>query len=224
MAVELRLIDGAAEALGATVGPVEFEADCIERWQDSLTARAFSQRTIDGSVPVLERFLSRCGCPVWQVSRERHRPGDGRAVRWGPGGLDQIRIPADLQGFLCLRRSVVHGVEVEQRFGVVMVNPVDAFNSPAHVGSGLEASRPPPTPQRLEDFFRALARPDRHGSQIRHRSARLHLVSHLATSATSLRSRCRARSTSSFRSGTHRSGSSRRCATWSHIVRRTTGT
>lgn len=152
VAVELRLIDGEAEALGAAVGPVEFEAGCIERWQDSLTARAFSQRTIDGSVPVLERFLSRCGCPVWQVSRDDI---DRVMTDLADGGLAASTRSGYLQIFKGFYAFVEarHGVEVEQRFGVVMVNPVDAFNSPAHVGSGLEATRPPPTPQRLEDFF-----------------------------------------------------------------------
>jgi site-specific recombinase XerD len=46
-----------------------------------------------------------------------------------------------------------HAVEVQQRFGVVMVNPVDMFNSPVHVGSGWDASRPPPSPARLDAFF-----------------------------------------------------------------------
>ncbi len=152
VAVELRLIDGEAEALGAAVGPVEFEAGCIERWQDSLTARAFSQRTIDGSVPVLERFLSRCGRPVWQVSRDDI---DRVMADLSDGGLAASTRSGYLQIFKGFYAFVEarHGVEVEQRFGVVMVNPVDAFNSPVHVGSGLEASRPPPTPQRLEDFF-----------------------------------------------------------------------
>ena len=39
--LELRLVDGGIEAVAEMVGPVEFEANCVERWQDSLTARAY---------------------------------------------------------------------------------------------------------------------------------------------------------------------------------------
>ena len=49
--------------------------------------------------------------------------------------------------------SSVTQVEVERRFGVVMVNPVDGFNSPTHVASGCEAAPAPPTVERLEEFF-----------------------------------------------------------------------
>ena len=89
---------------------------------------------------------------MWQVSRDDI---DRVMADLSDGGLAASTRSGYLQIFKGFYAFVEarHGVEVEQRFGVVMVNPVDAFNSPVHVGSGLEASRPPPTPQRLEDFF-----------------------------------------------------------------------
>jgi len=150
--VELRLVDGGTEAVAKSVGPVEFEANCMERWQDSLTVRAYSQRTIDGSVPVLERFLARCGRSVWEVSRDDI---DRVMTDLADGGLAASTRSGYLQIFKGFYAFVEqrHAVEVEQRFGVVMVNPVDGFNSPTHVASGWEATLPPPTVERLEDFF-----------------------------------------------------------------------
>jgi integrase/recombinase XerD len=150
--VELRLVEGGASADGAVLGPVEFEAGCIERWQDSLTARSYSQRTIDGSVPVLERFLGQCGRPVWQVSREDI---DRVMNQLADAGLAPATRAGYLQAFKGFYAFIEarHSAEVEQRFGVTMVNPVDPFNSPTHVGSGFGAASPPPTPRRLEEFF-----------------------------------------------------------------------
>ena len=124
----------------------------MERWQDSLTARAFSPRTIDGSVPVLERFLARCGRSVWEVGRDDI---DRVMTDLADAGLAPSTRAGYLQVFKGFYAFVEqrHGLEVQQRFGVVMVNPVDAFNSPTHVASGCEATRPPPTQQRLEEFF-----------------------------------------------------------------------
>jgi integrase/recombinase XerD len=150
--LELRLVDGGTEAVAETVGPVEFEANCMERWQDSLTVRAYSQRTIDGSVPVLERFLARCGRAVWEVSRDDI---DRVMTDLADGGLAASTRSGYLQIFKGFYAFVEqrHGVEVERRFGVVMVNPVDGFNSPTHVASGCEATPAPPTVERLEEFF-----------------------------------------------------------------------
>jgi hypothetical protein len=68
--VRLRLVDGEVGPVSDRLAPAEFEALCVERWEDSLVARSFSRRTIDGAVPVLERFLARCGRPVWLISRD----------------------------------------------------------------------------------------------------------------------------------------------------------
>jgi site-specific recombinase XerD len=148
----LRLVDGGVEAVGQVVGPAEFEAVCVERWQDSLVARAFSQRTIDGAVPVLERFLARCGQPVWLVSRDDIDRVMTDLVDAGIAASTRAGYLQTFKGFYAFVEAR-YAVEVEQRFDVVMINPVDAFNSPTHVGSGWEATCPPPTPERLEAFF-----------------------------------------------------------------------
>jgi integrase/recombinase XerD len=149
--VELRLVGGSSEA-PEVLDPVEFEAGCLERWQDSLVARAFSQRTIDGAVPVLERFLARCGRAVWDVSRDDI---DRVMTDLADGGIAASTRSGYLQVFKGFYAFVEarHALEVERCFGVVMANPVDAFNSPTHVGPGFEAVRPPPTPERLDEFF-----------------------------------------------------------------------
>ena len=44
-------------------------------------------------------------------------------------------------------------VEIGHRFGVMIIDPVDAFNRPVNVGVGAGASRPPPSVERLDEFF-----------------------------------------------------------------------
>jgi site-specific recombinase XerD len=43
--------------------------------------------------------------------------------------------------------------EIEARFGVRLVDPVDEFNAARHVGNDSPSTRPPPTPERMEEFF-----------------------------------------------------------------------
>lgn len=150
--VELRLVAAAFGSATLEVNPSDFEAECVERWQASLVARGFSPRTIDGAVPGLQRFLSRCGKRAWEVSRDdvdrvmAELAGAGLAASTRAGYLQNFK---NFYGFVESR----YAPEVGRCFGVEMANPVDAFNSPAGITSGWEATRPPPRPERLEEFF-----------------------------------------------------------------------
>ncbi|HEY5271602.1 MAG TPA: tyrosine-type recombinase/integrase [Acidimicrobiales bacterium] len=154
-AVRLHLVSGSVDAkepFDQLLDAVGFEGRCLDRWADSLVARSFSQRTIDGAVPTLERFLERCGQPVWAVSRDDI---DRVMLDLANAGLAPSTRMGYLQVFKNFHSFVLarHGSEIERRFGVVMDEPVDAFNSARHVANGAEASRPPPSVARLEEFF-----------------------------------------------------------------------
>jgi site-specific recombinase XerD len=150
---ELRLVRSATadDVPTAHLDAVGFEAYCIERWLDSLVARAFSQRTIRGALPVLERFLDRCAVPVWEVTRDDL---DRVMAELADTGIAPSTRSGYLQAFKGFHAFVAarFRIEIEHRFGVVMADPIDAFNSPAHVGGG-DPLRPPPNPERLEEFF-----------------------------------------------------------------------
>ena len=152
---ELRLVassEGPDDSLGDGIHPAAFEAYCVNRWRDSLVARSYSQRTIDGSLPVLERFLVQCGCPVWDVTRDDI---DRVMVELADGGIASstragyLQIFKNFHGFVSAR----FGGEIERRFGVVVDDPIDAFNRPVHVGSGIGMASVPPTVERLSQFF-----------------------------------------------------------------------
>lgn len=152
---ELHLVDGAGDAketLEGALGAGAFADLCLERWTDSLVARSYSQRTIDGALPALDRFLGRCGGPVWEVSRDDI---DRVMAELADAGLARSTRMGYLQVFKNFHAFVLSrfGGEIERRFGVAMAEPVDAFNGVRHVANGAEASRPPPSPQRLEEFF-----------------------------------------------------------------------
>jgi hypothetical protein len=56
----------------------------------------------------------------------------------------------DSHRFLVARKAA----EIEATFGVVLDDPVDEFNAARHVGNdGSPSTRPPPTPERMEEFW-----------------------------------------------------------------------
>ena len=58
----------------------------------------------------------------------------------------------DFHRFLVARKAA----EIEAMFGVRLVDPVDEFNAARHVGNDSPSTRPPPTPERMEEFFEFL--------------------------------------------------------------------
>ncbi len=144
--------EGPGETFGVGLDAPAFEAYCVDRWHDSLVARSYSQRTIDGSMPVLERFLAQCGGPVWGVTRDDI---DRVMVELADSGIAASTRSGYLQIFKNFHVfvSARFAVEIEHRFGVVINNPVDAFNRPVNVGVGVGAAPAPPTVERLDEFF-----------------------------------------------------------------------
>ena len=81
-----------------------------------------------------------------------HRPGRRR-----PGGegratstrREYVQIFKGFHRFLQARKAA----EIEAAFGVRLVCPVDEFNASRHVGDDSPALLPPPTPERVGEFF-----------------------------------------------------------------------
>jgi integrase/recombinase XerD len=55
----------------------------------------------------------------------------------------------DFHRFLVARKAA----EIEATFGVTLDDPVDEFNAARHVGNDSPSTRPPPTPERMDEFF-----------------------------------------------------------------------
>jgi integrase len=60
-----------------------------------------------------------------------------------------VQIFKGFHRFLQARKAV----EIEATFGVRLVCPVDEFNASRHVGDDSPSLLPPPTPERVEEFF-----------------------------------------------------------------------
>src|SRR5258705_13705937 len=63
---------GAASSAPAApaADPVAFQDGCLLAFEASQVARGFSQTSMDNGSGVLERFLTACGRPAWDVTRE----------------------------------------------------------------------------------------------------------------------------------------------------------
>ena len=66
----LRLVTGGAVSSRAAADPVAFQDGCLLAFEASQVARGFSQTSMDNGSGVLERFLTACGRPAWDVTRE----------------------------------------------------------------------------------------------------------------------------------------------------------
>jgi hypothetical protein len=63
-----------------------------------------------------------------------------------------VQIFKGFHRFLQARKAA----EIEAAFGVRLVCPVDEFNASRHVGDDSAAVAPPPTPERVAEFFEFL--------------------------------------------------------------------
>ena len=84
--------------------------------------------------------------------RRRRRPGGRRAGRRGRAAStrrDYVQVFKGFHRFLQARKAA----EIEAAFGVRLVCPVDEFNASRHVGDDSPALLPPPTPERVAEFF-----------------------------------------------------------------------
>jgi integrase/recombinase XerD len=152
----LRVLDGGAvPEAQATSDPWEFQAGCVEAFVASWRARGFSPVTIDNDSGLLERALKALGRPAWEVAPEDidRVVGDlAAAGRTAATRREYVQIFKGFHRFLQVRKSV----EIQAVFGVRLVCPVDEFNASRHVGDDSPAELPPPSPERVAEFFEFL--------------------------------------------------------------------
>jgi len=151
----LRVITG---DLGPVVGPHDpqrFQAECVEAFVASWTARGFAESTIANDVGVLERMLAALGRPVWEVTAEDvdrvvgELASSGRAVSTRRNYLQVFK---SFHRFLEVRKAA----EIEAAFGVRLACPLDEFNAARHVSDDSPSTDAPPTPERVGEFFEFL--------------------------------------------------------------------
>lgn len=149
---DLQLVKGAAVAAASPLDAASFQAACVESFVGSSSARGFSPITIENSTGVLERFLVILDVPAWEA---------------GPDDIDRVVATLVVKGIApSTRRGYVQAfknfhryltarkaAEIEATFGVCMSDPVDEFNAARHVGNDSPSTKPPPSPERMDDFF-----------------------------------------------------------------------
>src|SRR5258708_30284918 len=107
---------------------------------------------MDNGSGVLERFLTACGRPAWDVTRE---DVDRVVAGLSAQGLAASTRRGYVQAFKAFHAFLVarKAGEIEAVFGVRLVNPVDEFNAARHVGAGSPSGSPPPGPARMGEVF-----------------------------------------------------------------------
>ena len=149
----LRVIEGrAVHSEVVTRDPVAFQASCVDAFVASWTARGFSPVTIENDTALLERMLTALGRPAWDVTAEDVDRVVGDLAAAGRASSTRRDY---VQTFKMFHRFLQAGkaAEIEAAFGVRLVCPVDEFNASRHVGDDSPASMPPPTPERVGEFF-----------------------------------------------------------------------
>lgn len=132
--------------------PVAFQAACVEAYLASWTARGFSPVTIENDAGVLDRVLVLLGRPAWEVTVEDvDRVVGGLAAAGLKASTRRGYVQAfkGFHQFLQARKAV----EIDTAFGVRLSCPVDEFNASRHVGDDSPELMPPPTPERVTEFF-----------------------------------------------------------------------
>ena len=164
----LRLVTGGAASTAPAApaaDPVAFQDGCLLAFEASQVARGFSPVTMDNGSGVLERFLTACGRPAWEVTRE---DVDRVVAGLAPQGLAASTRRGYVQAFKGFHAFLVarKAAEIEAAFGVRLVCPVDEFNAARHVGEDSPSVNPPPAPERVEEFFDFLQGADRQRPQV----------------------------------------------------------
>jgi integrase/recombinase XerD len=142
-----------------SLDPAGFQGACVEAYLEaylgSWTARGFSPVTIENDSGVLDRVLALLGRPAWEVTVEDvDRVVGGLAADGLASSTRRVFVQAfkGCHRFLQARKAV----EIEALFGVRLVCPVDEFNASRPVGDDSPALLPPPTPERVTEFFEFL--------------------------------------------------------------------
>jgi integrase/recombinase XerD len=151
----LRVITGEVAPVVETRDPQRFQAECVEAFVASWTARGFAESTIANDVGVLERMLVALGRPAWEVTAEDvdrvvgELASSGRAVSTRRNYLQVFK---GFHRFLEVRKAA----EIEAAFGVRLACPLDEFNAARHVGDDSPSADAPPIPERVGAFFEFL--------------------------------------------------------------------
>ncbi len=149
----LRVISGAAAVAPSALDADAFQAACVDGFVASWSARGFSPVTIENGIGVLDRFLEMLGKPAWEACPSDVDRVVGELVGRGMAASTRrgyVQAFKDFHRFLVARKAA----EIEATFGVVLDDPIDEFNAARHVGNdGSPSTRPPPTPERMEEFF-----------------------------------------------------------------------
>jgi integrase/recombinase XerD len=151
----LRVITGGVAPVVQTQDPQRFQAQCVEAFVASWTARGFAASTIANDVGVLERMLAALGRPAWEVTAQDvdrvvgELASSGRAVSTRRNYLQVFK---GFHRFLEVRKAA----EIEAAFGVRLACPLDEFNAARHVSDDSPSADAPPTPERVGAFFEFL--------------------------------------------------------------------
>ena len=149
----LRVIPGAAPVAASVLDAGAFQAGCVEGFVASWSARGFSPVTIENAIGVLDRFLELLAVPAWEAGPDDVDRVVGVLVARGLAASTRrgyVQAFKDFHRFLVARKAA----EIEATFGVLLDVPVDEFNAARHVGNdGSPSTRPPPSPERIEEFF-----------------------------------------------------------------------
>jgi integrase/recombinase XerD len=149
---ELRVVQGREPTDWSETDPARFQAECIEAYVASWVARGFSPVTIENDAPQLERILAMLGRPAWDVSSE---DVDRVVGELAAAGLATATRRGYVQSFKGFHRFLVarKAAQIEAVFGVRLDCPVDEFNASRHVGDESSNLLPPPTVERVNEFF-----------------------------------------------------------------------
>lgn len=148
----LRVISGAAAVAASPLDAAAFQARCVDGFVASWSARGFSPVTIENATGVLDRFLELLDIPAWEAGPDDVDRVVGVLVARGMAASTRrgyVQAFKDFHRFLVARKAA----EIEATFGVLLDVPVDEFNAARHVGNDSPSTRPPPSPERMEEFF-----------------------------------------------------------------------
>jgi integrase/recombinase XerD len=151
----LRLVHGGAApapAIDPAADPVAFQDSCVEAFRTSQAVRGFAQTSMENNAGVLDRFLTACGRPAWEVTAEDVDRVVAGLVELGLSAATRRGYVQAFKGFHAFL-SVRKATEIESVFGVRLVDPIDDFNAAHHVDSSSPSAIAPPSDERMEEFF-----------------------------------------------------------------------
>ncbi|ELB86354.1 integrase/recombinase [Rhodococcus wratislaviensis IFP 2016] len=151
----LRLIRGdgsLAPVVDPKMGAAEFQDSCLRAFATSQAVRGFAQTSMDNNAGVLDRFLTLCDRPAWEVTADDVDRVVAGLIAQGLTAATRRGYVQAFKGFHAFL-STRKAVEIEATFGVRLVDPVDEFNAAHHVDSSSPSATAPPSHERMEEFF-----------------------------------------------------------------------